>query len=443
MNILHRLKISTFQTIVIGFALLILAGSLLLMLPAASRPSGSTPFSDCLFTATSAACVTGLIVRDTATHWTLFGQVIILFLIQIGGMGVVTTGAVLAFISGRRIDLKERSVMQEAIAAPQVGGIVRLTRFFVAVALAIEGIGALLLMPVFIPMFGFGKGCFYAFFHAISAFCNAGFDLMGIREPFSSMTGFSEHILLNLVLILLITIGGIGFLVWNDVKDHGFRVKQYRLQSKIVLTTSAVLVIGPFLWFFFFEMQELSAAGRILPSLFQSVTMRTAGFNTVDLNQMSGGGQALMLFLMLTGGSPGSTAGGMKTTTVAVLFLTAAAVFRRKNEVGCYGRRIGEETIRNAIAVLMMYMVLFMCSGIVISRIEHLPLSVCLFETASAVGTVGLTLGITSSIGTVSRIILIVLMFLGRVGGLTLIYAAQSVRSSARSIYPLEKVTVG
>ena len=439
----RKFKLSTFQTIVIGFALLILVGSLLLMLPVASRPDGSTSFSDCLFTATSAACVTGLVVRDTGTHWTLFGQAIILLLIQIGGMGVVTVGAVMAFISGRRIDLRERSVMQEAIAAPQVGGIVRLTRFFVAVALVIEAAGALLLMPAFIPAFGLGTGIFYSFFHSISAFCNAGFDLMGVQEPFSSLTGFSENILVNLVAILLITIGGIGFLVWNDIKDHRFRVKQYRLQSKIVLVTSAVLVLVPFLWFFFFEMQDLSAAGRILPSLFQSVTLRTAGFNTVDLNQMSGGGKGLMIFLMLTGGSPGSTAGGMKTTTIAVLFLTAVTVFRRKDDVGCFGRRIGEDTIRNAVAVVVMYAVLFFISGIIISEIEDLPLLSCLFETASAVGTVGLTLGITSSLGTVSRIVLIILMFLGRVGGLTLIYAAQSVRQSARTMYPLEKVTVG
>ena len=443
MRILDKYRVTTFQVIAFGFALLILAGALLLMLPFASTSPGSAGFSDCLFTATSAVCVTGLVVRDTATSWTPFGQAVLLMLIQIGGMGVVTAAVSLSFISGRRIGLMQRSVMQEAIAAPQVGGIVRLTRFIVTAALIIELSGALLLMPSFIPAFGWRRGTWYSVFHAVSAFCNAGFDLMGVRGAFSSLTSFSAHVPVNLVLILLITVGGIGFLVWNDVKEHGFRLKQYRLQSKIVLTTSAALVLLPFLWFYFFEMRELSAGQRILPSLFQSVTLRTAGFNTVDLSAMSDSGQVIMIFWMLIGGSPGSTAGGLKTTTVAVLLLTAFTVFRRKTDVECFGRRIGEDTVRNAAAILMMYLLLFMTGGILISRVEGLPLLTCLFETASAIGTVGLTLGITSGLGGVSRAVLIILMFLGRVGGLTLIYAAQSVHSSTRSSRPLEKVTVG
>ncbi len=434
---------TTFQVIVSGFLGFILFGALLLWLPPSSRTPGSAPFADCLFTATSAVCVTGLAVQDTATYWSSFGQAVILFLIQIGGLGVITAAITLSFISGKKIDLRQRSAMQEAIAAPQVGGIVRLTRFIVFGSLLIEAAGSLLLMPAFIPEFGWGRGIWYSLFHAVSSFCNAGFDLMGVKEAFSSLASYSQHALVNLVLILLITVGGIGFLVWNDIRDHGLRIRQYRLQSKIVLTTSGVLVLLPFLWFFFFEMEELPAEQRLLPALFQSVTLRTAGFNTVDLSRMSGGGQAIMIFWMLIGGSPGSTAGGMKTTTVAVLLLTVFSVFRRKDDVECFGRRIAPDVVRNAVAVLMMYLLLLFLGGMTISRIERLPLLTCLFETASAVGTVGLTLGITRDLGMVSRGILIALMFLGRVGGLTLIYSAQAARKPTAGTRPLEKVTVG
>ncbi|MBR3019610.1 MAG: Trk family potassium uptake protein [Clostridia bacterium] len=436
-------RFTTFQVISAGFLFFILIGTLLLTLPFSSVQEGSVPFADCLFTATSAVCVTGLVVRDTATTWTPFGQAVILLMIQIGGLGVVTAAVTLAWLSGKKIGLMQRSTMQEAIAAPQVGGIVRLTRFIVVTSFIIELIGAALLLPSFLGEFAFPTALWYAVFHSVSAFCNAGFDLMGIRGPFSSLTGFSQHIGINLVLILLITVGGIGFLVWNDVKEHRLHFKQYRLQSKIVLATSLVLVLLPFLWFMAVEMRQLSVAERILPSLFQSVTLRTAGFNTVDLAQISGGGQAIMIFWMLVGGSPGSTAGGMKTTTVAVLLLTARAVFRRKEQVECLGRRIGDDAVRHAVAILVMYFVLFFAAGVVISGVEGLPLLTCLFETGSAIGTVGVSLGITGRLGLLSRSILIVLMFMGRVGGLTLIYAAQAVRTDTRSSLPLEKITVG
>ena len=443
MRIWGNRRITTFQIIALGFALMILIGTLLLMLPVSSREQGGASFSDCLFTATSAVCVTGLVVKDTVTCWSPFGQAVILFLIQIGGMGVVTAAVSLSFISGRKIGLMQRSVMQESISAPQVGGIVRLTRFIILTAFAIELAGTLLLLPAFVPEFGWGKGIWYSVFHAVSAFCNAGFDLMGIHGAFSSFTTYAQNALVNGVLILLITIGGIGFLVWSDVKEHGLHLKQYRLQSKIALTASGIMILVPFLWFLFSEMNQAPLGERVLPSLFQSVTLRTAGFNTMNLNGVSGGGQALMILWMLVGGSPGSTAGGMKTTTGAVLLLTAWAIFRRKEQVTCFGRRIGENTVRNAVAVMMMYFLLFFLGGMMISRLEGLPLMTCLFETASALGTVGLSMGITAGLGAGSRLILVALMFLGRAGGLTLIYAAQSVRRASCCTLPLEKVTVG
>ncbi len=437
----HRL--TTFQVISVGFLSFILLGTLLLMLPFSSRAQGSASVGDCLFTATSAVCVTGLVVRDTASTWSPFGQAVILFLIQIGGLGVVTAAISLAFVSGKKIGLMQRSTMQEAIAAPQVGGIVRLTKFIIFVTFVIEMMGALLLLPFFSGEFGFLPGVWYALFHSVSAFCNAGFDLMGLNAPFSSLTNYSQHIGINLVLILLITVGGIGFLVWNDIKEHRFHFRQYRLQSKIVLITSVILVALPFLWITAFEMTDRPVAERLLPALFQSVTLRTAGFNTVDLSKLSPSTQSIMILWMLIGGSPGSTAGGMKTTTIAVLFLTARAVFKRKEQTECLGRRIENDTILHAAAILVMYFVLFFFSGIAISQIEGLPLLDCLFETASAIGTVGITLGITSRLGLISRAILIVLMFLGRVGGLTLIYAAQSARRGTQSALPLERITVG
>ena len=265
MRIWGNYRITAFQIIALGFVLMILIGTLLLMLPVSSRQQTGTEFSDCLFTATSAVCVTGLVVRDTFTHWSAFGQAVILFLIQIGGMGVVTAAISLSFLSGRKIGLMQRSVMQEAISAPQVGGIVRLTKFIVLATAGIELTGSLLLMTAFVPEFGWGKGIWYAVFHAVSAFCNAGFDLMGAHGAFSSMTGYAQNTLVNIVLVLLITIGGIGFLVWNDINEHRFRLKQYRLQSKIVLAASGAMILIPFLWFLVFEMSQAPVGERILP----------------------------------------------------------------------------------------------------------------------------------------------------------------------------------
>ena len=333
--------------------------------------------------------------------------------------------------------------MQESISAPQVGGIVKLTGFILKTSLIIELIGAALLAPVFCNDFGIAKGLWYSLFHSISAFCNAGFDLFGVREPFSSLTSYHSNIYLNIIIMLLIITGGIGFLVWGDIGTHKYRIRRFSLQSKVVLMTSAVLIVLPALYFFFYEYDCESIHDRTIHSLFQSVTTRTAGFNTTNLAAMDESGTAIMIILMLIGGSPGSTAGGMKTATFAVLFLSAITVFSRRNDVQCFKRRISDEAVRSAGAVLFMYLVLFFTSGIIISRVEDLPLLTCLFETCSAIGTVGLTLGITSSLSAVSRVILMILMFFGRVGGLTLIYAALPSADGQNSRLPLEKISVG
>lgn len=440
-------RLTSFQIIIVGFLLVILTGSILLMLPVSAKSGKATSFLDALFTATSATCVTGLVVQDTATYWSVFGQAVILLLIQIGGMGVVTIAVSLASISGRKIGLMQRSTMQEAIAAPSVGGIVRLTGFILKATILIELIGALLLLPVFWKDFG-PKGIWYALFHSISAFCNAGFDLMGSSSPFSSLTGYAANGFVNAVVIGLIIIGGIGFLTWNDVKCNGIHIRKYRMQSKVILVMAAILILFPFLFFLFGEFARpawdaMSFGERVWAALFQAVTPRTAGFNTVDLTLLSEAGQAVLILLMLIGGSPGSTAGGMKTTTLAVLFMTLFAVFKRKEDTECFGRRIEENTIKNAAAILLMYLTLFFTGGFLISCMEGLPILTCLFETASAIGTVGLSLGITPGLGHVSRLLLIGLMFFGRVGGLTLVFAVFSDQESKVSKLPKEKITVG
>ena len=422
-----RRHMNSAQIIILGFAALILCGALLLMLPIASQSRTVTPFHETLLTATSASCVTGLVVRSTGAHWSLFGQIVILFLIQIGGLGVVTVALCFVRLSGRKISLFQRSAMQDSISAPQVGGIVRMTSLILRGTLFTEGAGLLLLLPSFCRRFG-----------------AKGFDLLGTAaDPFPSVTAFRTDPLVCITLALLILIGGIGFLTWEDIATHRHRIGRYRLQSKLILTVSAVLIAFPTLFFFFFEFTDGTVGQRLLDAFFQTVTPRTAGFNTVDLAAMQGASRAIMVVLMLIGGASGSTAGGMKMNTVGVLFANLGAIFRRRSEVEAFGRRIDPATVRQAAVIVTMYLTLFIGGGVAISAIEGLPIGSCLYESASAVATVGLTLGITPSLGVASQLILTVQMYLGRVGGLTLIYAALANPDTTPSRLPQEKVSVG
>ena len=435
--------LTSFQIIILGFAAVVLLGALLLMLPVSSKDGVVTPFNEALFTSTSAVCVTGLVVQDTGSYWSSFGQSIIITLIQIGGLGVVTIAIAFTLLSGKKISLKQRSTMQEAISAPKVGGIVRLTGFILKATFMIELIGALIMMPTFCRDYGI-KGIWMAVFHSISAFCNAGFDILGRADSlYPSLTAYVGSPSINIAIMLLIVIGGIGFLTWEDITKNKFHFKRYRMQSKVILITTALLIFIPAIFFYFNEFMDMPAGERILSSFFQSITPRTAGFNTVNLSAMSGAAQAIMIILMLIGGSPGSTAGGMKTTTFAVMMSNAIAIFRRKEDAQFFGRRIEGGVIKNAATIFMMYLTLFFVGGLIISVVEDLPLSACLYETASAIGTVGLTLGITPELGILSQCILISLMFIGRVGGLTLIYAALSNTNKHLSKLPQERITVG
>ena len=445
---IKKMHWSSAQVIITGFLFLILAGTVLLMLPVSSAEGRWTSFTDALFTSTSASCVTGLVVKDTATYWSGFGQFIIILLIQTGGMGVVTMALAISLLSGRRISLSQRQFMQDSISARQVGGIVRMTGFILRTSLCIELLGAFALSLVFIPEFGIPKGIWYSLFHGVSAFCNAGFDLMGVKSNFSSLVDYTGNGIINITVTALILTGGLGFATWADIRQYGMKIRRYSMQSKIILVTTAMLVIFPMIYFYYYEFSQdrwayLTEAEKLWASFFRAITPRTAGFNTVDMTAFSEHSLLVTIVLMLIGGCPGSTAGGMKTTTIAVLFLSMSATFMRKGNPDRFGRRIGNETIKNAATIFMMYTVLFVTGSMAISMAEGLPLSVCMFETASAIGTVGLSLGLTPTLGMFSRTILILLMYLGRVGGLTLIFATVKGVRNGSGKYPEEKITVG
>ena len=420
---MNLFRINYFQKILLGFAVLILFGAILLMLPIASNEGVYTPFLKALFTSTSASCVTGLIVYDTATHWSLFGQAVILFLIQIGGLGVVVAVTSIILLSGKRIGYSQRNTLANSISINSQGGIMKMLLFLLKWTGIIELFFASLLATQFIPEFGVKRGLWYSIFHAVSAFCNAGFDLMGIKEPFSSLSDYVGNPLINISIMSLILLGGLGFVTWQDIAKNKGNFHRYRLQSKLILSTTIFLVLLPALFYFFLEFREMPMESRILASLFTAVTPRTAGFNTVDFSKFSDSGIFLQILLMLVGAAPGSTGGGMKMTTMTVLFLTSVAIFRNNSRTEAFGRTIPGEVIRNATTIAFMYISLCVLSGMFISLHEHLPLLTTCFETASAIATVGLTLGITPKLSPVSHLLLIFLMYIGRVGGLCLIYA--------------------
>ena len=436
-------QFSSARIILFGFIIMIFVGASILSLPISSRSREFTPFIDALFTATSASCVTGLIVYDTATHWSVFGKIIIIAMIQCGGLGVVTMLTVFTQVTGKKIGLRDRATLQSALSAPQIGGIVRLTSFIFKATIIIEMIGALLMFPRFMKDFGITKGIYYSVFHSISAFCNAGFDLMGDVSKFSSLTKYQSDIMINITIMLLILIGGLGFLIWKDIVDYRFDIKRYSTQTKIVLTMTFILVLFPSVLFFFTEFSTLDIKTRVLSSLFQAVTPRTAGFNTIDYTKFSDNGIAMTVILMLIGGGSGSTAGGIKMSTVFILAVTMCSVLKQDKEVAVFKKRIEPDIIKNAVAVFALDIFLFIVGSMIISGIEGFSLKETMFECASAVATVGLTLGITPHLGIISKILLICMMYFGRVGGITLIFAAVTPKKNGNARYPKDQVAVG
>lgn len=442
-------KQSPMKIILTGYCCIILLGGLLLTLPAATRSGVSTSFLDAVFTATSATCVTGLVRFDTYTYWSLFGQLVILVLIQTGGIGFVTVAISLVALTKRKIRLSQRFIMQESVASPQIGGIVRMTKFILLGTLLVELIGAFLLCFRFCPLLGLWNGIYFSVFNSISAFCNAGFDLMGILEPYSSLTSMQNDPYVNCIIMALIIIGGLGFFVWSDLLQNKFRFRHLKLHTKIVVSVTCILIVAGTLLLFLFEQggkvfEGKSTGEQLLCSAFQSVSPRTAGFNTVDLPSLREASLFLIICLMLIGGSTGSTAGGMKTTTLAVLFLSIGATFRRKKSIECFGRRMDDDTLRTASCVMMLYLGLTILSALLVSSVESLPLLTALFETSSAIATVGLSLGVTPTISALSEVVLTLLMIFGRVGSITILLAFASNRMGAPvSKLPLEKVQIG
>ena len=437
------------RIVVISFGVIILTGTLLLMLPWASRDGQSADLITCLFTATSASCVTGLILVDTWAHWTLFGQAVILAMIQLGGLGFMTVITSVSFALRRRIGLSERLIMVSTLNLNDMDGVVRMVRHTLMGTLIIEGLGAAVLTLCFLPEFGLAGGLWRGIFHAVSAFCNAGFDLLGSKGEFTSLITYNGNPVVLLTILCLIVIGGLGFFVWEDLIRHWRTPRRLSLYSKLVLLMTGALILGGAAFFLGAEwdnpntLGEMSWWKKILNACFQSVTLRTAGFDSIGQGGLRDSSLAMSCILMLIGGSPGSTAGGMKTTTLAVLILSAISVFKRRETIRCFGRRIDIEAVRSAATVLLMYLTLFLTGGFIISQVEGLPMLTCLYETASAIGTVGLTLGITPSLSLPSQIVLMILMFMGRVGGLTLVYAALSEKRRYISTMPKEKITVG
>lgn len=441
-------KLSHAQYIALGFALIIVLGSFLLSLPISSSSGEWTNPLTSLFTATSCTCVTGLVAVDTYTHWSLFGQLVILFLIQIGGLGFITIGVFFTIITNKKISFNTRSRLMESISANDNGGIIKLTKKIFRGTFIIEGLCSLILMIRFIPQFGVLRGFYFGIFHSISAFCNAGFDLMGINEAYSSFSAYASDPLINITLCFLILAGGLGFLVWDDISKFKLNFKKYRLHSKIVLITNLILVLGGTLLFFILEynntLADFSISGKICASLFDAVTPRTAGFNTTDTGSLSGAANILTWILMIIGGGSGSTAGGIKVTTVAVLFLFVFSGLRQSTETEVMQRRLEVDIIKKASMVLMINLSLALASAIIILGLQPtLPTGDVIFETVSAISTVGMTRGITRDLCAVSKIVIMLLMYLGRIGSMTFAFSLFKQKNTKILKSPVESITVG
>ena len=450
----RKIRLTPVRLLVLGYLAVILIGTLLLIIPFASKITGSASFMDALFTTVSASCVTGLIVQDTATRWSAFGQVVILLLIQIGGIGFMTVVYLLLRLGGKKIGLKERTFMQESVSAPTLSGMGKLTSTILFGTLLFEGLGAFILCFRFVPDFGWGEGIWMAVFTSVSAFCNAGFDLMGTKTgKFSSLTAYSGDPIICITIPLLIIVGGLGFFVWQDIKKNKFRFRKYELHTKLVLIMTAVLVVVPTAVIIGAE-DELPWKERIFSSFFTAVTPRTAGFNVLPL---SGAGSVrsvtilLTIILMFIGGSSGSTAGGVKTNTIAVLFLSVVSVVRGKRSVECFGRRIDDTNVKNAAQFFTVFLSLIVAGTILLCLFEeHNPAfaeqpvspTEAVFEVVSALATVGLTTGITPSLTIGSQIVLCVLMFLGRAGCMTVMLAWKTPNAPTAEL-PLERVRIG
>lgn len=441
-------RLSYPKIVALGFLFLIFIGAVLLSLPVSSSDGQATPFLSSLFTSTSATCVTGLVVFDTYAKWSVFGKAVILVLIQIGGLGFMSLMTMVSLILNRKISIKERTLLMDNYNTQGIGGMVRLTKRIVKWSFLLELAGALLLSIRFVPKMGALKGVFTSLFISVSAFCNAGFDLLGSFGEYSSLTYFSDDVLIIFTIAALIIIGGIGFIVWDDIIRHKFSFKHYSLHSKIALSTTAVLLIVPTILFMITE-QNYTNSGlpvykSLLNSFFDAVTPRTAGFNSVDTASLSDPSKILTVFLMMIGGSPGSTAGGIKTVTVAALIVSVFSNLRHKKGANIFRRRIAAESLENAICVITIYFSLLFAGVFVITLVQPaLNMGDIVFECVSALSTVGMTTGITRSLETVPKIIIILLMYGGRIGSLSFALLFTQNKQKSLLVSPEEKIGIG
>lgn len=451
-NAKRKTKLSIWQVLSLGYLVVIIVGSLLLMLPFATKEGQSTSYINALFTSTSAACVTGLTPYDVNLHFSLFGQIVILLLIQLGGLGFMTFVSVLFEAIGRNLGLLQRRAVMLSSGETQLGGVRKLIRRILLGTLIFEGIGALLLCIRFIPDFGVGRGIYYAIFHAVSAFCNAGFDLMGGTfgsEGFVSLTHYATDPLVSLTVCALIIIGGLGFCVWSDVLDNRGNSKKFALHTRIVLVGTAILLTLSTLLFLLFERNSAATADynvgeKLLVAFFNATTPRTAGFSVVDLSSLSDSGYLFTLVLMAIGGNPASTAGGIKLTTLVVIVVGMLSVFRGKKDIELGKKRIPSTLLSEALAIFVAFLFIALFATGTICAIEpNAGFKAVLFEVFSAIGTVGLSLSLTPTLAIASKIILILLMFTGRVGILTIALAVARKQTSADVRKPLDNLLIG
>ena len=444
-NITKKIKLSAVQILAIGFLSLIVIGGIVLSLPIASANGRGTDILDSFFTSTSAVCVTGLVTLDTATHWNYFGKTVIIILIQIGGLGFMSFTTLFALILKKKITLRERLVMQEAMNTFGIQGLVRLMRYILIFTFSIEIIGATLYATQFIPQFGVLKGIYYSMFASISAFCNAGFDLMG---NFSSITSYATNITILLNTSALIIIGGLGFSVWSEL--YSFKnYKKLSVNTKVVLVTTGILVIGGTILMFLFEhnnpktIGDMSITNQITNSFFASVTTRTAGLNSISLNDMTGASKFLTMILMFIGGSPGSTAGGIKTTTLAIIVLTLISIIKGREDTEVFGKRIARDTVQKAFLVFMLGIGIVLGVTLILTMTQKGSLESLLFEAISAFGTVGLTLGVTPHLTAIGKVVIMLTMYLGRVGPMTVVLALTRKKKKRDYRYPEDKILIG
>jgi len=433
------------RVLVLGFAVLILFGALLLTLPQATQDGLGLPFLNAAFTATSAVCVTGLVVVDTATTFTLFGQWVILFLIQVGGLGFMTFATLFAMILGKKITLKERLLLQEALNQVSVAGVVRLTKSVLLISFAFEAIGALILTLRWYSDFGWSKALYYGIFHSISAFNNAGFDLMG---NFTSLTAYVGDPVVNMTIMVLFICGGLGFIVMADLLTHQ---KKFSLHTKIVLLVSGGLILLGTVIILIMEftnpdtLGQLPLGTKVMASLFQSATTRTAGFNTLNIAGIYDTTLLSMIVLMFIGASPGGTGGGIKTTTFIAIFLSVLSTYRSDPHVAIKGRTLPKDVIQKAWAVTTSALLLIFLIISILSHTENSDLMTIFFEVTSAFGTVGLSLGITPTLSDIGKMAIILTMFIGRLGPLTLAFvlSQKTDKKAAHIKYPDERIMIG